>query len=146
MLSGRVPAKEDRQEWYECWRCPGDANHASSHVDRHVRRVLERPDDGVVTVDRDAAEVKGGHGAEVSVERVPEVANSVSEIPLSGQLDRRVERHGEDGHEEISHSQRDEEVVVDVTKLVTSHNADDNQKIAVDQDLKNFFPRDWLSA
>ncbi len=65
------------------------------------------PDDGVVTVDGDAAEVERRDGAEVGVEGVPQVADPVAEVPLARQLDRRVEGHGEDRHQEISHSQGD---------------------------------------
>ncbi len=56
------------------------------------------PDDGVVTVDGDAAEVERRDGAEVGVEGVPQVADPVAEVPLARQFDRRVEGHGEDRH------------------------------------------------
>jgi len=59
--------------------------------------------------------VKGGHGAEVCVERVPEVTDPVTEVPLSGELDGGVKAHSKDCHQKVCHSQRDKEVIVDVS-------------------------------
>ena len=132
MLCRCVPAEKYGKKGYQGGRGPGDPNHARRHLDRHVRGVLQRPHDGVVPVHRDAAEVKCGHGAEVGVERVPEVTDPVAEVPLSGELDGGVEAHGKDGHQKVCHSQRDKEVVIDVSQLVATHHTDNDKQVAED--------------
>ncbi len=70
----------------------------AAHVADGNKASTFSPDDGVVTVDGDAAEVERRDGAEVGVEGVPQVADPVAEVPLARELYRRVEGHGEDRH------------------------------------------------
>ena len=54
----------------------------------------------------------------MDVQGVPEIADPVAEVPATGDLHGGVEGHGEARHQQVRHSQRDQEVVVDLLKLV----------------------------
>jgi len=86
--------------------------HNSDCAGCHGEGILEGFTDGIVTVHRDAAEMENGRGAEVDVERVPEVTGDLVEEPatviqrLTG-----IEAHGTDSDERVGEGKGDDKVV-----------------------------------
>lgn len=83
-----------------------------------------------VPVHADAAQVKYGHGGEVHVHRVPDVAHKAAEQPPAGHFERRVEAHGEYGDKHVGQRQRHDEVVGDDAQLAVPHHAHHHQQVA----------------
>lgn len=127
MLFGGVPAGEDGQEAHHRRRAPNHAQHGAQSKIRHDQWIVQRLHDRVISIHADAAQMKNRNGAEEHVQRVPHVAHEIAEQPSSGQLDRRVERHGENGHQHVSQRQRDHEVIGNYAKLPVPHYGHDHQ-------------------
>ena len=104
-LSG-VPAHEDGEEGHQRRRTPDHRQHNGQFSLSHYERIVERLHDSVIAVDADAAEVEDGHGGEVDVQGVPDIAHEVSEEPPAlGDLDAEVEAHGPDGDQHVGQGQ-----------------------------------------
>lgn len=112
-----VPAAEDRHERDDRRRQPTSEQHVRDNSLRHVARILERLDYRVVTIDGDAHQVQYRAGAEVYVQRVPDVAHKVAEQPAAGHLHARVERHREHRYQHVRERERDNKVVGDNAQL-----------------------------
>ena len=125
-----VPAIEDGHEGDDRRKNPAAHQHPYRDLLRHVDRIAQGLDDGVVTVHRDEHEMEDGDGAEVDVEGVPHVAHEVAEHPVSGYLHRGVERHREHGDEHVGEGERYDEVVRDDAQLPVTYHRHHHQKIA----------------
>jgi len=121
VLLGGVQAVEDRDKGNESWWQPAGEQHEPHHPLRDVGRILERLDDRVVTIDRDAHQMQDRARAEVHVQRVPHVAHEIAEQPPAVHLHARVEGHREHGHEHVRERERHHEVVGDDLQLPVPH-------------------------
>lgn len=75
----RIPSHEYREERYESWRTPNSHQHDAQFPVGHDERIVQRLDDSVVTVHRNAAQVKDGDGRKIDVHSVPDVAHEITE-------------------------------------------------------------------
>ena len=130
MFLGGVPAHEYRYETDESRQKPGAAQHAGDRDPPHDGGIFERPDDRVVPVHADAAEVEDRRGGEVNVQRAPHVAHDPAEHPLAGQLDGRVERHGANRDEKVRGRQADHVSIGRHAELPVPPDAGDHQHVA----------------
>lgn len=106
VLLRSVPAHEDGDEADEGRQDPCASEHAAHRALPHDDRVLERTDDRVITIDADAAQVQNRGGGKIHVQRVPQIAHERTEEPTTArQFDRRIERHGAHGHQQIGRCQ-----------------------------------------
>lgn len=94
-----VPPQENGQERDKGGRCPRHPDHGGSHLHSHVGCVFERPHNGKVPVNSDAAEVEGGHSGEVDIQGVPQITDAVAKVPPAGDFHSGIEGHGKAGHQ-----------------------------------------------
>lgn len=125
-----VPMEEDGDEGDDPRRYPHAREHYRYPFAGHLERVLERPQDGVVSVDADAAQVHDGRRTEEDVARVPEIAQLLAEQPLVRQRHAGVEAHGEQGDEEVGERQRHDEVVGDDPQTFVPDHAEHDEEVA----------------
>jgi len=124
---GRVPASKYRRERYEHRRHPHGRQHDYRPGLGHDQWVVQGLDNGVVPVHADAAQVQYGHGGEVHVHRVPDIAHEPTEHPAAGHLEAGVEAHCEYGHQHVGQGQRHDEVVGDDAQLAVTHHTHHHQ-------------------
>ena len=74
--------------------------------------------------------MQNGHGGEVDIERVPNVAHYVTEQPTAEDDDTCVEAHGHQSHQNVGHGQRYHEIISDDAQLAEAEHADDDQQVA----------------
>jgi len=130
VLLGGVQTVEDRHEGDEGRRQPASEQHEPHHPLRHVGGILERLDDRVVTVDRNAHQVQDRARAKVHVQRVPHVAHEVAKQPSTVHLHARVEGHREHRHEHVRERERHHEIVGDDLQLPVPHHRHHHQQVA----------------
>lgn len=96
-----LPAHEDGNKRDDGRRDPHVEQHDGDDALGHVDRVLEWLDDGVVAVNRNAAQVEDGRRREEDVQRIPHVAHEVAKIPAASHLHAGVESHRQDSHQQV---------------------------------------------
>lgn len=96
----------------------------------HSYWVLQRSDDSVVPINTNAAQMENGRGRKVHIQRVPHVTHKISKEPLSCELNTSVESHRTQCYQHICHSQADNVIIRDDSKLSVSVDTDDHQSVA----------------
>lgn len=133
MLIRGVPPHENGNETDESWQQPRTGQHTGDSEPLHDRGVLQRPDNRVIPVHADAAEMQDRGCGEIHVQRAPHVAHDPAEHPSTAQLDGRVERHGANRDEEIGSRQADHVTIGRHAQLPVPSHARDHQSVAYER-------------
>ena len=145
MLVRGVPPHENGNETDESRQQPCTGQHTGDSEPLHDGWILQRPDNGVIPVHADAAEMEDRGRGEVDVQRAPHVAHDPAEHPSAAQLDGRVERHGADRDEEIGSRQADHVAIGRHAQLPMPSHARDHESVAherCDDDTDDHHPLD----
>lgn len=122
--------EEDWSEGDEERNGPANHDQQTDTFKGHLKRIHQRVADGVIAVKSYAAQMEDRGRAEHNIQAGVKMAEGWTEIPTSLHCSDHTVRHNHKAHQEVSDSQRHDEIVSRALQLFEVSNGEHHQEVS----------------